>query len=152
MGILQRIWSANSPSAGLLAGLAEMTGRNAELADRLERHAKLCSYPNIVGGLSTLAAREAEHSRMLRAILSERHVWSKLPRPPGAEGSSNWARISGDLAILLGLLNDMNQQVIKWESIDPQFSARLRAVMLEYDRNLGELRDLALRCDPHALD
>jgi hypothetical protein len=152
MGILQRIWTSNPLSARLLAGLAEMTGRNEELAHRLKRHAGLCSLPNIASGLAILAEREAEHAHALRAILSQRHVWSRLPRSPGAEGSNNWARVSGDLAMLLDLLNDMNQQVMKWEGIDAPFAARLRPIMLEYDRNVGELRDLALRCDPQALD
>jgi hypothetical protein len=152
MGLLQRIRTAISPTERLLGKLAEMAGRNEELADRLTRHAKHCSYPNIAEGLSTLGDREAKHAQTLRAILRERRVWSKLPRPPRAEGSSNWARVSGDLTMLLGLLSDMNQQVIGWERLDPLFAARLRGIMLEYDRNVGELRDLALRCDPQALD
>jgi hypothetical protein len=151
MGILHRITTALSPEERLLSELADITGRHHELADRLARHAGLCAYPNIAAGLVALAAREAEHARALDAILSGRHVWSKLPRPMDGEGSNNWARIGADLALLLDLSREMNQQALRWEGIDP-FAARLRAIASEDNNNLGELRELALKCDPQALD
>lgn len=152
MGILQRMWTATVPGERLLAELADIAGRHLELAGRLARHAELCAYPNIASGLGALAAREAQHARALEVILSEHHVWSKLARPIGAEGSNNWERLSGDLALLLDLRREMNQQALSWEGIDPQFAARLRTIALEDDRSLGELRELALKCDPQALD
>ena len=90
MGILQRMWNPPPPEERLLAELADIAGRHQELADRLARHAGLCVYPNIASGLGALATCQAEHARTLDALLSERHVWSKLPRPMRAEGSSNW--------------------------------------------------------------
>jgi hypothetical protein len=152
MGILHRITTALSPEERLLSELADITGRHHELADRLARHAGLCAYPNIVAGLVALAACEAEHARALDAILSGRHVWSKLPRPKDGEGSNNWARIGADLALLLDLSREMNQQALRWEGLDPPFAARLRAIAVEDNNNLGELRELALKCDPQALD
>ncbi len=152
MGILQRLWSASAPEERLLAGLADVAGRHQELAGRLARHAELCAYPNVASGLAALATRQSEHARTLDAILSERHVWSRLPRPMGAEGASNWARVSGDLALMLELTREMNQQALRWEGIDPALAARLRAIALEDDRGLGELRELTLKCDPQALD
>ena len=85
-------------------------------------------------------------------LLSERHVWSKLPRPTGAEGSSNWQRVSGDLALMLELAREMNEQALHWEGIDPPFAARLHTIALEDDRNIDGLRKLALKCDPQAFD
>ncbi len=152
MGILQRLWSATSPEERLLAELTDIAGRHQELAGRLARHAELCAYPNVAGSLAALAARQAEHARTLDAILSERHVWSKLPRPMGAEGANNWARVSGDLALMLELTRAMNHQALRWEGIGPAFAARLRVIALEDDRGLGELRELVLKCDPQALD
>ena len=152
MGILQRIWTGTPPEERLLAELADIAGRHQELAIRLARHAELCTYPNIASALGALAARQSEHARTLDAVLSERHVWSRLPRPTGAEGASNWARVSGDLALLLELTREMNQQALHWEGIDPAFAARLRTIALGDDRSLGELRKLALKCDPQALD
>jgi hypothetical protein len=152
MGILRRMTTALSPEERLLNELADITGRHHELADRLARHAELCVYPNIAAGLGALVAREAEHARALDTVLSGRHVWSRLPRPAGAEGSNNWARISADLALLLDLSREMNQQALRWEGIDPPFAARLRTIVLEDNNNLGELRELALKCDPQALD
>ena len=146
------MWTAAPPEQRLLAELADIAGRHQELASRLANHAELCAYPNIAGTLRALAARQAEHARALDTILRERHVWSKLPRPIGAEGSSNWQRISGDLALLLDLSREMNQQAARWEGIDPAFAARLRTIAIEDDRGLGELRELALKCDPQALD
>jgi hypothetical protein len=146
------MWNVSPPQEHLLAELADIAGRHQELADRLARHAGLCAYPNIAGGLRALAAREAEHARTLDTLLSEYHVWSKLPRPMGAEGSSNWSRVSGDLALILELSREMNEQALHWEAIDPAFAARLHTIALEDNRNLGELRKLALKCDPQALD
>jgi hypothetical protein len=152
MGILQRIFSAPAPEARILPELAEIAGRHRELASRLARHAELCAYPNIAAGLRALAARQAEHARALDALLAERHAWSKLPRPLGADGASNWQRLSGDLELLLELTRAMNQQALHWEGIDAGFAARLRTIAREDDRGLGELRELALKCDPQALD
>jgi hypothetical protein len=152
MGILQRIFATPAPEARLLSELAEIAGRHQELANRLARHAELCAYPNIAAGLRGLAARQAEHARALDAILADRHTWSKLPRPLGAGGASNWQRIGGDLELLLELTGGMNQQALHWEGIDAALAARLRTIAREDDRGLGELRELALKCDPQALD
>jgi hypothetical protein len=152
MGILQRMFTAPRPEAHLLAELADIAGRHRELAERLARHAVLCAYPNIAGGLDALAARQAEHAGALDAILRERHVWSKLPRPAGAVGASNWVRISGDLALMLELTREMSRHALHWEGLDPALAARLRTIAIEDDRAVGELRKMALRCDPQALD
>jgi hypothetical protein len=146
------MWTATPPEERLLAELAGIAGRHQELADRLARHASLCAYPNIAGGLDALAAREAGHARTLDALLSQYHVWSKPPRPTDAGGSSNWQRVSGDLALMLELARDMNEQALHWEGIDPPFAARLHTIALEDNRNIGELRELALKCDPQAFD
>ena len=95
------MFTAVPPEERLLAELADIAGRHQELADRLARHAIICAYPNIASGLAALAARQAEHARALHVLLRERNVWSKLPRPMEAEGSSNWARVTGDLEIML---------------------------------------------------
>jgi len=152
MGILHRIFTAVPPEERLLAELADLAGRHQELADRLARHATICAYPNIASGLAATAARQAEHARLLHVFLRERNVWPKLPRPMEAEGSSNWARVTGDLGIMLELSREVNQQALHWEGIDPALAARLRTIALEDDRKLGELRALALKCDPQALD
>ena len=152
MGILQRIWTASQPQERLLTELADIANRHQELAVRLARHADLCVYPNIAGGLSTLAMSEAEHARTLDTLLSERHAGSKLARQTGPDGSSNWQRVSGDLALMLKLAREMNEQALHWEEIEPPFAARLLSIALEDDRNIDELRKLALKCDPQAID
>jgi hypothetical protein len=152
MGILQRIWNPVPLEERLLAELADLAGRHQDLASRLARHAGLCAYPNVAGGLNALAAREVKHARTLDALLSEHHVCSKMPRLMGAEGSSNWQRVSGDLALMLELAREMNEQALHWEGADPAFAARLHAIALEDNHNIGELRELALKCDPQAFD
>jgi hypothetical protein len=146
------MWTPVPPEERLLAELADIAGRHQELAARLAHHAGLCAYPNIAAGLGALAAREAEHARTLDALLSERHLWSKLPRPTDAGGSSNWQRVSSDLALILELAREMNEQALHWEGIDLAFAARLHTIAIEDNRNIGELRELALKCDPQALD
>ncbi|HZO82572.1 MAG TPA: hypothetical protein VFB33_12840 [Candidatus Binataceae bacterium] len=152
MGILDRIRSALSPEEKLLGELAELAGRHRELAERLARDAALCGYPAMADALRAIAEQELRHARALDLMLGERHAWAKPARRPGAAGSNNWQRLSADLALLLELLGDMNQLVFRWERVDPAFAARLRAIELEDDRNLGGLRELVLRCDPQALD
>jgi hypothetical protein len=152
MGILQRMWTGTQPAERLLVELADIAGRHQELANRLARHAELCAYPNVASGLGALAARQTEHARTLDAILRERHAWSRPPRPMSADGASNWARVSGDLELILELSREMNQQALHWEGIDPALAAGLRTIAMADDRSLGELRDLALKCDPQAID
>ena len=152
MGILQRIWSVSSPEERLLASLADITGRHRDLAGRLARHAELCAYPNIAEGLRALAVKTEERARALEEILRERHTWSKMPGASEDDGSSNWQRVTGDLALLLQISREMNQQVLKWESIDAALAARLRTIALADDVSLGQLRELGLKCDPQALD
>ena len=60
--------------------------------------------------------------------------------------------MSGDLALMLDLSREVNQQALQWEGIDPPFAARLRTIATEDNRSLGELRELAMKCDPQALD
>lgn len=152
MGILQRIRGRVSIDAPLLEELAELTGRHRELAARLARHGARCAYPNIARGLGDLAARAAEHAGALDTLLRERNVWSRLPDDTAADGASNWQRISSDLALLLELARAMNHQVLRWESVDSALAERLRDIALADNRDLGDLRELALKCDPQALD
>jgi hypothetical protein len=152
MGILQRIRSGASPEVPLLEELAEIATRHRELAARLARHGARCAYPNIARGLGELAARAAEQARELDALLRERNVWSRLPDDTSADGASNWERLSSDLALLLELSRAMNRQALQWETIDAVLARRLRDVALADNRDMSELRELALKCDPQALD
>lgn len=146
------MWITAPPEERMLADLAAIAGRHQELARRLADHAGLCAYPNIASGLNALAVREAEHALTLDALLSGRQVWPKPPHPADSEGSSNWRRVSGDLALMLELARDMNDQALQWEGIDPPFAARLRTIATEDNHGIGELRELAMKCDPQALD
>ncbi len=152
MGILQRIRGGASPETRLLEELAEIAGRHRGLAVRLARHGARCTYPNIARGLGELSARASEQARVLEALLRERNIWPRLPEDPAADGASNWQRVSGDLALLLELARAMNRQALQWESIDAALAQRLRDVALADNRDMSELRELALKCDPQALD
>ena len=152
MGILQRIRSGASPDARLLEELAEIATRHHELAARLARHGARCAYPNIARGLGDLAAHAAEQARALDALLRERNVWSRLADDAAPDGASNWQRLSSDLALLLELARAMNRQALQWESIDAALAQRLWDVALADNRDMSELRELALKCDPQALD
>ena len=152
MGILQRIWSGSSPEEQLIPELADIAGRHQELAARLGRHARACAFPIIASGLASLAERASDHARALSAMLRERGAWSKLPNATGNEGSNNWERVHLDLALLLELTRAMNRQALGWEHVDADFASLLRTIAARDDRDLGQLRELSLRCDPQALD
>ena len=152
MGILQKIWTRSSADEELISELAEIAGRHQQLAEQLARHAQSCKYPNIASGLTSLAERASDHARALSAMLRERKAWSRLPEPSEAEGSSNWERMHVDLALLLDLTRAMNRQALRWERVDADFASLLRTIAMRDDRDLGQVRDLALKCDPQALD
>jgi len=152
MGLLRTICWPTSPKARLLSQLAGLAGQVETLATRLGRHAEMCSYESISAGLQRLAATEAGQASSLRHLLLEHGA---SPRPSNAatrEGSSNWERLGSDLALQVSLFRDLNSQLVEWERIDPAVVKRLREFAAREDESLTSLRDLALRCDPQALD
>jgi len=152
MGILEKIHSALSPRVRLLDQLARSAGRFETLASNLKHDAELCTYPNLKAGLERLAAAETRQANILRELLLARGVWPKTPDTSARVGSSNWERLNASLALQVHLLRDLNLEIAEWERLDPALADRLREFAAEEDRNLAELRDLTLRCDPQALN
>jgi hypothetical protein len=152
MGIFARIRSSLSPRTRLLDQLAQIAGHLETLAANLKHHAALCSYPTIKAGLERLGSAEAAQSNVLHEVLLDRGVWPKLPETPVRDGSNNWERLNFDLTMLVALSRDLNVQIAEWESVEPALAARLRDFSADEERNLADLRDLALKCDPQALD
>ena len=72
--------------------------------------------------------------------------------PDAAEGSSNWARVTGDLEMHARTVARSEPAGAPLGGDRSALAARLRTIALEDDRKLGELRELALKCDPQALD
>jgi hypothetical protein len=152
MGIFSWLRSSLSPRERLLNELADIAGRNEALAERLKRHAEMCAYPNIKAGLEQLAAKEEAHLKVLKNILADNEMWPKPPEPPAHEGSNNWERLSNDLGTLDELTNLLSRHAINWEPVDAEMSKRLFDVYSEDNDSTYVLRDLALRCDPQAID
>jgi hypothetical protein len=46
----------------------------------------------------------------------------------------------------------LNAAFAEWEGIDPEMAERLRELAAGKDQTRGLLRDLAVKCDPQALD
>jgi len=151
MGFLQRFFTPASARAELLEELAVIAGHNQGLVDRLRRHAALTGA-SIKPGVEALAEVEAAHVKVLNSILADHHVWAKLPEPALHDGSNNWARLSGDLAVLAGLASDLRLNAMKWESVDEEIVGKLRQLAIEDDDHESELRKLAMKCDALALD
>jgi rubrerythrin len=143
---------SGSPTERLLEALSDLAGKNQALVDRLHRHAELCMYPAMKAALDRLAATEAEHVKTLGAILAQHRRWPKLTELPARNGANNWERLTGDLAILSEISNHLARQAIHWEALDPDIAQLLQAIVDEDSHVLGELRKLALRADPQALD
>ena len=152
MGIIDRIRTSLSPRARLLAQLARTAGEAETLAANLKRHTAVCTAPAIKPRLELLAKTEAAQTARLRAILLERGVWPAMPTAPAHDGSSNWERLNHDLDLHVRLWRELNLQLAEWESIEPELAETLRRFADEEDRNIAVLRDLALKCDPQALD
>ena len=152
MGILEHLLSSESPTERLLNEVADVAGRVESLVERLNRHAAMCAYPNIKAGLEQIAAREIVHLKALKAILADNGMWPRPPEPPSHQGSSNWGRLGGDLELLADISRLVNRQAVNWEPVDEQMAQQLSAMYAEDYDNTSMLRDLTLKCDPHALD
>jgi hypothetical protein len=152
MGIIDRIRMSLSPRARLLAQLARTAGDAETLAANLKRHAALSTAAAITPRLERLAETQAAQAAALRAILLERGAWPGMACTPVREGSSNWERLNHDLDLHVRLWRELNVQLAEWESADPALAETLRRFAEDEDRNIAVLRDLALKCDPQALD
>jgi len=151
MGFFDKLLSS-SPEKAAVADLAELAGRKEALIARLERHAAKCSYLNIKTGLEGLAINQAEGFKTLRLILADHDAW---PRPPEAEpheGSNNWERLSSDLELLRAVAIAMQKAAGTWEGIDVGVTEKLMPIAISDGVAESELRALALKCDPQALD
>jgi len=151
MGFLQRFFSPVSARAELLEELAVIAGHNQGLVDRLKRHAALTGA-NIKSGVEALAEAEAAHVKVINSILADHNVWAKLPEAALHDGSNNWSRLGGDLAVLAALASDLRLNAMKWESIDEDIVGKLRQLAIEDDDHESDLRKLAMKCDALALD
>lgn len=151
MGFFQRLFSPDSARTELLEELATIAGRNQGLVDRLKRHAPLVGA-NIRPGVEALAEAEAAHVKLLHSILADHNVWAKLPEAALHDGSNNWERLSGDLAVLAELASDLRTNAMKWESVDDAVVNKLRQLAIEDDDHESDLRKLAMKCDAMALD
>ncbi len=152
MGIVQRIRLLLSPRSRLLNRFAEIAADAETLAANLTRHTEMCSYLTIKAGLEQLAAAETAQANAMRRLLLQNGLWPKLPGRRAHEGSSNWERLQNDLAREVKILRALQSQLAEWTSVDPQIAERLRNFAAKEDRQIGQLRDLTLRCDPQALD
>ena len=152
MGLATRICAALSFDAHRLTRLAQIGAASEQLAARLQQHAALCDAPNIKAGLASLAIAEANDAADLRELLALRQAVPQQASPSQHNGSSNWARISEDLAAELEMVRAINGAIAEWEGADREIAAILRTIAGAKEITLGRLRDLALRCDPQALD
>jgi len=153
MGILDKLRAAfeEKPHA-LTLELEDAAGLAEVLVARMRRHAATARLRLIEKGVAEIAEREAAHEKTLRAMLADRGLW---PRPPAStphDGSNNWERLSIDLAMLGELSVSLSRMSAKWESVDEGVAQQLMAISREAYENEVELRKLALKCDPQALD
>ncbi|HTR61898.1 MAG TPA: hypothetical protein VMH37_09360 [Candidatus Binataceae bacterium] len=151
MGFFDR-FLASSPEKAAVADLAELAGRKEALIARLERHAGMCSYANLRAGLELLATNQAESFKTLRSILSDRDTWPRPPESEPHEGSNNWERLSSDLELLRTIAIGMQKAAGTWEGVDAGVAEKLLPIAVADGDAESELRALALKCDPQALD
>ena len=152
MGILEKIGLSVSSEERLLDELTDLADRNQALVDRLRRHTEICPYPSMKQALERLAAKEAAHVNALKAILTPRGRWVSPRDLPSRNGANSWERITGDLEILSRLSIEFGRNAMRWEAVNPEIAERLRTLVDEDAGVLGELRKLALKSDPQALD
>ena len=152
MGFFQRLFSPASARVELLEELAVLAGHNQGLVERLKRHAALAGVEYQVGGRG--ARGSGSRARQEAQLDSRRSTTSgrNCRKPALHDGSNNWARLSGDLAVLAAIASDLRLNAMKWESIDEDIVGKLRQLAIEDDTHESELRKLAMMCDAMALD
>ncbi len=153
MGILDKLRAAFEEKPHALAlELADVAGLAEMLVARMRRHAGTARLLMIEKGVAEIAEREAAHEKALRAMLAERGMWPRPPVSTPHDGSNNWERLSIDLAMLAELAVSLSRASAKWESVDESVANKLMTMSREAYENESELRKLALKCDPQALD
>src|SRR5262245_60204356 len=150
MGFFDRFLPSSDKTA--LAQLAELAGHKEVLMERLVRHAAMCPYGTIGAGLEHIAEQQSEGFKVLRSLLAERQMWPRPPESTPHEGSSNWERLNHDLAILGLVVSGIQKASRVWEGIDSATADKLLAIALADGEAQNQLRALALKCDPQALD
>ncbi|HKM99651.1 MAG TPA: hypothetical protein VJX23_03990 [Candidatus Binataceae bacterium] len=150
MGFFDKLLS--SPDTQAVADLAELAGRKEALIERLTRHARVCEYPAIRSGLETIAIQQSESFETLRTILADRDTWPRPPESAPHDGSNNWERLTNDLTILATLAAGLQKASSMWQGIDSAVAAKLESVAIADLEAESDLRKLALKCDPQALD
>ncbi|HVN30208.1 MAG TPA: hypothetical protein VMT64_17035 [Candidatus Binataceae bacterium] len=132
--------------------LAALSGRIEALVDRMRRHAAMCRYPQMRSAVEQLAERQTEHLKSMKAILADRDLWARPPEPPASEGSNDWGRLSNDLNELATLGDDLHRTAIRFEAFDAATAKVLHKIAAEDSNYESELRKIALKCDPQAID
>jgi hypothetical protein len=150
MGFFDRFLASADKTA--LAQLAELAGRKEALIERLARHATMCPYGTIRSGLERIAAQQSEGFKVLRSLLAEREMWPRPPESTPHEGSNNWERLNHDLAMLGTVVSGLQRAARVWEGIDSATAEKLLAVAIADGEAESQLRALALKCDPQALN
>ncbi len=149
MGLFDR---GKDPQSDQNDKFAQLAGRIEALADRLHRHAAMCRYPQMAKVVDELATQQDRHVKSFKSSLADRNLW---PRPPAAlahEGSNDWGRLSGDLNELATVGDELHREAIRWEGVDRTVAAALDRAGDEDADYEAELRKVALKCDPQALD
>jgi hypothetical protein len=132
--------------------LALVAMRYRVLAASLKQHAAMCEYPTIRAGLEGLAATEEAQAERLDRFLADETCNTTPPAIVRLDGANNWQRLKADLTLQAQMLSDLNQAIVLLEGRDHHAAARLRDFANDEERNLGDLRDLVLKCDTQALD
>ena len=152
MGIFDFLNPSAAPLARATVRLTEIAGRVEALADRLARHAEMCSLPTMRTGVAEVAEAQRGHLKVLKTILADLDAW---PRPPASlahEGLNNWERLSGDLDELIEIAADTGRAMLAWEHVDARTAETLGEIAAEDSPTTEKLRRIALKCDPQALD
>lgn len=152
MGAFARVINAVSPNARRMRRLALIAGASEALATTLKRHAAMAEYSSFRTALEEVAEAEAADAKFLRDLLLADGVWPTPRSRSSIDGGNNWQRASADLAEEVELVRALSAAIAEWEGVDHVIANQLRVIALHKEITAGHLRDLALRCDPQALD
>jgi hypothetical protein len=149
---IAKILHAISPQVRRMTRLVRIAGASEALAASLHDHARMAHYSDFGAELEAIATVEDDCAQALRDLLVARGVSPATIETVDGAGGSNWRRVSADLAAAVEMVRALNAAFAEWEGVDHAIADRLHSLAESTEAVVTRLRDLALRCDPQALD
>ncbi len=149
---LRRI-AFGDPHGALVAKLRALHQRSADRAARFAAYAAQAPSPNAEDDLRALSADEGKLAVALAEALAERGA-APAVGPASLNGATpnHWARLVAVLDSCREAHDELVRQTPDLIALDASIAPLLDTLSRQLDHEIGALRELVARADPHALN